>query len=155
MFCLPLIYHMASEEIYSAWVILTHVMKLNAFVYYGSHITSIEIAEGENRKWREMNQIWTPITHMNAMIQQVTALEWTTRPQQNDAALCASFISYSSSTQSSSPTSMQDQIAWSVKHDSYSQTNPLVMWDSFIFLKCIMKCHGSKIPWQHEAWNKR
>lgn len=123
MSCLPLIYHMASEEVYihtCAWVILMHVMNLNAFVHYGSNITSIEIAEGENRKWREMNQIWTPITHMNAMIQQVTALEWTTRPRQNDAALCASFISYSSSTKSSSPTSMQDRIAWSVKHDSYS-----------------------------------
>ncbi len=47
MFCLPLIYHMASEEIYSAWVILMHVMDLNAFVHHGSHITSIEIAEGE------------------------------------------------------------------------------------------------------------
>lgn len=120
MFCVSLIYHMASEEVYSASVIFKHVIKLNVFVHYGSPITSTEIAEGENRKWREMNQIWTLITHMNAMIQQVTALEWTTRPQQNDAALCASFISYSSSTKSSSPTSMQDQIAWSVKHDSYS-----------------------------------
>lgn len=64
-------------------------------------------------------------------------------PQQNDVAL---YFNSSTSTKSSSPTSMQDQIAWSVKHDSNSHIPKLTVQACrtvFIFLKCITKCLGS------------